>query len=91
MVASQSNWPNWWEWELDCSNPHLAKRMIDRRFSEIDLREMLDRATGFRPDTTPGRWVIETTHSRRAWEVIVEPDETFESLIVLTAYPTDQP
>ena len=88
VVAAGSNWPEWWEWELDC-NPHLAKRMIDRSFSEIDLREMLERATGFRPDVTHGRWVVETTHNRRAWEVIVEPDDAAKRLIVVTAYPLD--
>jgi len=34
----QENWPDWWDLELDCSNPHLAKRMIDRSFNEIELR-----------------------------------------------------
>jgi hypothetical protein len=47
MVSSPPIWPDWWEWELDCSNPHLAKRMVDRSFNEADLRDMLERATGF--------------------------------------------
>jgi hypothetical protein len=83
----QEGWPAWWEWELDCSNPHLIKRMNDRLFNEIDLREMLERATGFRPDPQPGRWAIETTHLSRAWEVIVEPDTEFELLVAVTAFP----
>jgi hypothetical protein len=33
-------WPDWWEWEIDLT-PHLLKRMEDRDFSEVDLREML--------------------------------------------------
>ena len=37
VVRSQRDWPEWWQWELDCSNPHLAKRMIDRGFSETEL------------------------------------------------------
>jgi hypothetical protein len=48
--------------------------MGDRGFTKIDLRRMLDRATGHRPDVVEGRWAIETRHRRRAWEVIVEPD-----------------
>ena len=87
MVRSQDDWPEWWEWELDCSNPHLIKRMSDRRFSETDLREMLDHATDYRENHEPGRYAIETTHAGRDWEVIVEPDHVEELLIVVTAYP----
>ena len=61
--------------------------MEDRRFSEVDLREMLDRAQGWRQDVVEGRWVIETKHRRRAWEVIVEPDDSVELLVIVTAYP----
>ncbi|MBC8107472.1 MAG: hypothetical protein H7Z14_12840 [Anaerolineae bacterium] len=88
MVASNDKpaWPEWWSWELDCSNPHLAKRMLDRSFSETDLREMLERATGFRADVVPGRWVIESTRFGAPWEVIVEPDYALTLLVVVTAY-----
>ena len=79
-------WPDWWDWELELS-PHLLKRMGDRRFTEIDLRRMLERATARRPDVVEGRWVIETRHGRRAWEVIVEPDWERQLLVVVTAYP----
>lgn len=79
-------WPEWWEWELELS-PHLLKRMLDRDFSEIDVRRMLTSATGLRPDIVPGRWVAETRHRRRAWEVIVEPDPGPQVLVVITAYP----
>jgi hypothetical protein len=60
--------------------------MDDRRFTEIDLRRMLQRATGYRRDVVNGRWVIETRHRKRAWEVIVEPDHDRELLVVVTAY-----
>ncbi|MBI2525096.1 MAG: DUF4258 domain-containing protein [Candidatus Rokubacteria bacterium] len=79
-------WPDWWDWELDLS-PHLIKRMDDRRFSEIDLRRMLQRASGRREDVVEGRWVIETRYRGRAWEVIVEPDQERQLLVVVTAYP----
>ena len=79
-------WPPWWAWELELS-PHLLKRMADRRFSEIDLRAMLERASAYRSDVTPGRWVIETRLRRRRWQVIVEPDTASEMLVVITAYP----
>ena len=83
---SRRDWPEWWDWELELS-PHLFKRMDDRRFTEIDLRRMLERATGYRPDVVEGRWVIETRRRRRAWEVIVEPDWERQLLVVVTAYP----
>jgi hypothetical protein len=79
--------PEWWDCELDCTNPHLAKRMIDRSFNETELRAMLESATNYRADDIPGRWVIETSHQFRPWEVIVEPDVPLKTLVVVTAYP----
>ena len=67
-------------------SPHLLKRMEDRRFTEIDLRRMLERASGYREDVVEDRWVIETRHRRRGWEVIVEPDVDRRLLVVVTAY-----
>ncbi len=83
---SRPEWPDWWNWELELS-PHLLKRMTDRRFTEIDLRRMLERASGYREDVVEGRWVIETRHRSRPWEVIVEPDGERQLLVVVTAYP----
>jgi hypothetical protein len=84
--VSRRERPEWWDWELEFS-PHLLKRMDDRRFTEIDLRRMLERALGYREDVVEGRWVIETKHRGRAWEVIVEPDWERQLLVVVTAYP----
>ena len=81
--------PSWWEWELDCTNPHLLKRMVDRGFSEIDLREMLETASDYEADHAQGRWLIHTIHSDRPWDVVVEPDESLKLLVVVTAYPTE--
>lgn len=83
---SRRDWPEWWDWELELS-PHLLKRMGDRRFTEVDLRRMLERAFGYREDVVDGRWVIEARHRRRMWEVIVEPDRERQLLVVVTAYP----
>ncbi|HSV15347.1 MAG TPA: DUF4258 domain-containing protein [Tepidisphaeraceae bacterium] len=85
MVPSQKDWPEWWSWELECSNPHLAKRMIDRGFNEVELRDMLQRANGYRPDPVSGRWVITTTHAGNPWEVVVEPQPAAKLLVVVTA------
>ena len=69
---------------------HLLKRMQDRAFNEVDLRRMLELAAGHRADVLEGRFVIDTRHAGRSWEVIVEPDEMRQLLVVITAYPLDQ-
>ena len=79
------SFPEWWDWELELT-PHVEKRMEDRGFTELDLREMLERATGHRADVLEGRFVIETRFSGRKWEVVVEPDELEHLLVVVTAY-----
>lgn len=80
----------WWSWEIELS-AHALKRMIDREFNEADLRAMMDDASACRPDADPGRWIAETRHDGRAWEVVVEPDERRRLLVVVTAYPVDEP
>lgn len=64
--------------------------MEDRGFNEVDLRRMLEYAGGQRSDILAGRFVIDTRHGRRPWEVIVEPDEMRQLLVVITAYPVDE-
>jgi len=61
--------------------------MVDRDFTEVDLRRMLQYAGGLREDVLQGRWVVETRHLRQDWEVIVEPEPESQLLIVVTAYP----
>ena len=61
--------------------------MVDRDFTEVDLRRMLERARRLREDVVEGRWIVETRHARHPWEVIVEPDYQVQLLIVVTAYP----
>jgi hypothetical protein len=86
--SPQNGWPSWWEWELELSS-HVLKRMVDRGFNETDLRLMMSTATGFHEDHQPERWVIETLHESRNWEIIVEPDSIDQLLIVITAYPVE--
>jgi len=83
-----AKWPAWWEWEIELSS-HVLKRMVDRRFSEVDLRSMMSDATSIRKDHEPGRWVVETRHETGRWEVIVEPDPADHLLVVITAYPVE--
>ena len=82
-------WPEWWEWELELS-PHLEKRMVDRDFTEVDLKAMLENAEAYSADVVEGRWLIETRHGRNPWHVIVEPDPVELLLVIITAYPVDR-
>lgn len=82
---SSTSWPEWWDWELELT-PHLEQRMEERDFTEVDLREMLEAATGFAPDAVEGRFQIERPLRGRRWHVIVEPDLDDRLLVVVTAY-----
>jgi hypothetical protein len=77
-------WPGWWDWDLE--TPHALKRMVDRKFTEVDLRQMLKDASSVRP-VQEARWAITSRHRGRSWEIIVEPDESERVLVVSTAYP----
>jgi hypothetical protein len=83
---SNREWPSWWDWELELS-PHLLKRMIDRQFSEVDLRRMLEHAVGLRQDVVEGRWAVQAWNLKQPWEVIIEPDFAANVIVVVTAYP----
>jgi hypothetical protein len=61
--------------------------MVDREFTELDLRQMLEDATALRPDVEERRWVVTAHLRRRPWEIIVEPDEAERVLVAITAYP----
>jgi hypothetical protein len=88
-LSKQRKWPHWWEWELELS-PHLLKRMIDRGFTEVDLRHMMERATSLDADIVEGRWIASCRHEKRPWKVIVEPDFEQQLVVVVTAYPVDE-
>lgn len=79
------NPPAWWNFDLELS-PHIEERRIDRGFSEVDLRMMVEAAGNVRPATTSGRWIVETSHDGDSWAVIVEPDERDLVIVVITAY-----
>lgn len=64
--------------------------MEDRGFNEVDLRRMLEHASGHAPDIVGGRFVIDARHGGQSWAIIVEPDEGRQLLVVVTAYPVDQ-
>ena len=65
---------------------HAEMRMEQRGVTEVDLRAMLERATGFRPNVVEGRFMIDVRHQARPWLVIVEPDAEAKLLVVVTVY-----
>jgi len=67
------NPPDWWSFELELSG-HVLDRMLDRWFSEADLRLMFETAIQLRAGRLDGRWIVETVHQQESWEIIVEPD-----------------
>ena len=85
---SDTDWPDWWQWPIELTS-HLIKRMFDRGFSETELRDMLEMATAFHPDVEAGRFVIDTALRGQRWQIIVEPDDGPEIVVVITAYPLD--
>ena len=82
---SSTSLPDWWAWDLELT-PHLEQRMEERDFNEINVREMLEAAIGFRPDVVDGRFIVDGRLRGRRWHVIVEPDADEKLLVVVTAY-----
>ena len=80
------NFPIWWDWELELI-PHIEKRMIQRGFTELELRTMLLNAYNIEKDKEEGRFLIKSKHIGNNWEIIVEPDLDEKLLVVITAYP----
>lgn len=64
--------------------------MEDRQSTEVDLRRMMEHAETWRPDILEGRFVVDARHGGGAWEIIAEPDELRQQLVVITAYPVDR-
>ena len=60
--------------------------MLERRFTEVDLRMMLADSGSVTRDVEPGRWVVASRVGRRRWNVIVEPDAAMRRIVVVTAY-----
>ena len=78
-------WPPWSEWDLALTG-HAERRMEERGITEVDLRSMLQRATGYAPSVVERRFMITTSHGGRPWVVIVEPVGDERLLVVVTAY-----
>jgi hypothetical protein len=64
--------------------------MEDRDFTEVDLREMLERVHSYRAHAVVGRWGMVTRHRQELWEVIVGPAPASALLVVIIAYPVEK-
>jgi hypothetical protein len=82
-------WPDWWTWELSFT-AHAELRVEQRGVTEVDVRAMLERATGSEPSVVEGRFMIHVQHARRPWIVIVEPDVDAKLLVVVTPYEVNE-
>jgi hypothetical protein len=58
--------------------------------TEVEVRAMLERATGFEASVVEGRFMIPTRRDQSAWIVIVEPDADASLLVVVTVYEVSQ-
>jgi len=76
--------PSWWDWELEFSS-HAIKRMLERGFSESDVRAMLEDATVV-VEQSHGTFVVASFHLRRPCEIIVVPDRKEQRMVVVSVY-----
>lgn len=81
--------PEWWNWDLSFTG-HVELRMEQRGVTEVELRAMLERATGFEASVVEGRFIINTHRGQSPWAVIVEPDAEATLLVVVTVYEVSQ-
>jgi hypothetical protein len=88
-MPSKPALPAWWNWELSFT-PHAELRMEQRGVTEVDVRAMLERATGLEPSVVEGRFMVYVTNNTRSWVVIVEPDADASLLVVVTAYEVSE-
>jgi len=80
-----TTFPDWWNWDLSFTS-HAELRMEQRGVAEVDVRAMLERATGFAPSVVEGRFMLHVSHLQKPWIVIIEPDSDAKLLVVVTVY-----
>ena len=81
--------PDWWRWELTFTS-HAELRMEQRGVTEVEVRAMLEGATGFEPSVVEGRFMIHARRAQCPWVVIVEPDAGVNLLVVVTVYAVSE-
>ena len=77
--------PEWWTWDLSFTG-HAEMRMEQRGVTEVELRVMLERASGFEPNVVDGRFMIQTRKRGQLWIVIFDPDIDAKLLLIVTDY-----
>ena len=77
--------PDWWNWDLSFTG-HAELRMAQRGVTEVEVRAMLERATGFEASVVEARFLVHTQRGQGNWVVIVEPDGQAKLLVVVTVY-----
>lgn len=82
------HWPYWWDWEIELSG-HIEKRMLQRGFSEAELRTMLDDVLEIAPTREDGRWQVICRFEGTRWKIILEPREVHQTIEAITAFPLD--
>ena len=60
--------------------------MAQRGVTDVEVRAMLEKTTGFEPNVVEGRFMIHVRHLQNPWIVIVEPDDDASLLVVATVY-----
>lgn len=88
-MGRKQTFPDWWDWEL-FFGVHADLRMEQRGVTELDVRAMLEKASGIEPSAVPGRFRVHVRHNQRPWIVIVEPILRLEFLAVVTVYEVTQ-
>jgi len=56
--------PDWWRWDLTFTS-HAELRMEHCGVTEVEVRAMLEGATGFAPSVVEGRFMIHARHPQR--------------------------
>ena len=64
-MTSKPAFPSRWSRELSFT-AHAEPRMEQRGATEVDVRAMLERATGFNPSVAEGRFMIHVARNNRA-------------------------
>ena len=64
--------------------------MEQRGVTEVDVRAMLERGTGFEASVVGGRFMISASHNNRPGIVIVEPDADALLLVIVTVYEVSE-
>jgi len=82
--------PEWWDWEIELT-PHSERRLEERGLTEIDLRTMLNKPPrSIEGDPEPGRHRVFTSHRRKPWIIVVEPDPGPKILLVISVFLADE-